>query len=58
MALAGSGRRRVLVSSIEHESVLKAVPDADIMPVDGDGVSISLPSSACSRPRTSPRWCR
>ena len=38
MALAGSGRRRVLISSIEHESVQRAVPDADIVPVDGEGV--------------------
>lgn len=38
MALGGSGRRRVLVSAIEHESVLRAVPAADIVPVDGDGV--------------------
>jgi cysteine desulfurase len=38
MALAGSGRRRVLVSAIEHESVLRAVPDAEIVPVDGEGV--------------------
>jgi len=38
MALAGNGRRRVLISSIEHESVQRAVPDADIVPVDGEGV--------------------
>ena len=30
MALAGTGRRRVLVSAIEHESVLRAVPDGQI----------------------------
>ena len=38
MALAGAGRRRVLISAIEHESVLRAVPEADIVPVDGEGV--------------------
>jgi len=38
MALAGNGRRRVLISSVEHESVQRAVPDADIVPVDGEGV--------------------
>ncbi|MGH8432660.1 MAG: cysteine desulfurase family protein, partial [Solimonas sp.] len=38
MALRGSGRQRVLVSAIEHDSVLKAVPDAEIIPVDGEGV--------------------
>lgn len=30
--------RRVLVSAVEHESVLKAVPQAEIIPVDGSGV--------------------
>ena len=38
MALAGSSRRRVLISAIEHESVQRAVPDADVVPVDGEGV--------------------
>jgi cysteine desulfurase len=38
MALAGCGRGRVLVSAIEHKSVLRAVPDAEIIPVDSDGV--------------------
>ena len=38
MALAGCGRRRVLISAIEHESVQRAVPNADIVPVDGEGV--------------------
>jgi cysteine desulfurase len=36
MALRGHGR--VLVSAIEHESVLKAVPDAERIAVDGNGV--------------------
>lgn len=38
LALAGAGRRRVLVSAIEHDSVRQAVPQAEILPVDGDGV--------------------
>ena len=38
MALRGSGRTRVLVSAIEHESVLKAVPDAERIAVDANGV--------------------
>lgn len=38
MALAGTGRKRVLVSAVEHESVLKAVPGAEIVPVDRNGV--------------------
>ena len=36
--LALRGHSRVLVSAIEHESVLKAVPDAERIPVDGNGV--------------------
>jgi cysteine desulfurase len=38
IALRRCGRRRVLVSAAEHVSVLKAVPDADIIPVLADGV--------------------
>ncbi len=38
LALAGSGRRRVLVSAVEHDSVRRAVPEAEVLPVDGDGV--------------------
>ena len=38
LALAGSGRARVLVSAVEHDSVLAAVPGAERVPVDGDGV--------------------
>jgi cysteine desulfurase len=38
LALRGSGRKRALVSAIEHDSVLRAVPDAETIPVDGDGV--------------------
>jgi len=38
MALAGTGRKRVLVSAVEHESVLKAVPRSDVIPVDRNGV--------------------
>lgn len=38
LALSGAGRRRVLVSAIEHDSVRRAVPQAEILPVDGDGI--------------------
>lgn len=38
MAFAGAGRRRVLVSAVEHESVLKATPQAEVIPVDRNGV--------------------
>ena len=37
MAIDGSGRKRVLVSSVEHDSVLKATP-CEIIPVDHNGV--------------------
>jgi cysteine desulfurase len=38
LVLRGSGRRRVLVSAVEHDSVLKAASDAEIIPVDRDGI--------------------
>ena len=38
LALLGSGRQRMLVLAIEHSSVLQAVPDAERIPVDGDGI--------------------
>jgi cysteine desulfurase len=38
LALLGSGRQRVLVSAVEHNSVLEAVPSAERIAVDGDGI--------------------
>ena len=38
LALRGAGRKRVLVSAIEHASVLGAVDDAETIPVDADGL--------------------
>ncbi|MBX6323655.1 MAG: cysteine desulfurase [Rhodospirillaceae bacterium] len=38
LALAGCGRARVLVSAVEHDSVLRAAPDAEILPVTAEGV--------------------
>ena len=38
LALLGSGRERVLVSAIEHSSVLRAVTDAERIPVDDNGI--------------------
>ena len=38
LALLGAGRERVLVSAVEHESIRHAVPDAETIPVDRDGV--------------------
>ncbi|UYN97481.1 MAG: cysteine desulfurase [Enhydrobacter sp.] len=37
LVLAGCGRRRLLVSAVEHDSVLKAAVGAEILPVDGEG---------------------
>jgi len=37
LALLGIGRPRILVSAVEHGSVLQAVPDAERIPVDGNG---------------------
>jgi cysteine desulfurase len=38
LALLGSDRERVLVSAVEHSSVLQAVPSAGIVAVDSDGL--------------------
>jgi cysteine desulfurase len=38
LALRGAGRTRVLVSAIEHEAVLAAVPDAERIPVGSNGL--------------------
>ena len=38
LILRGSGRARVLASAVEHVSVLKAAPDIEEIPVDGDGI--------------------
>jgi cysteine desulfurase len=40
LALSGSGRNRVLVSAVEHASVLSAVPRAERVPVDREGVLV------------------
>ncbi len=38
LALRGCGRERILVSAVEHDSVLGAAPGAAPIPVDGEGV--------------------
>jgi len=38
LALFGSGAERLLVSAVEHSSVLHAAPDAERIPVDRDGI--------------------
>src|SRR5262249_31608817 len=38
LALLGYGRDRILVSAVEHDSVLRATPKAERIPVDHDGV--------------------
>ena len=38
LALLGCGRDRILVSAVEHDSVLQAVPEAERIPVDRGGV--------------------
>jgi cysteine desulfurase len=37
MALHGAGRRRLLVSAVEHESVRNAAVGAEVIPVDAEG---------------------
>lgn len=38
LALRGCGRRRILVSAVEHPSVLEAADTIETIPVDADGV--------------------
>jgi cysteine desulfurase len=38
LALRGAGRERILVSAVEHDSVLRAQADAERIPVDRHGV--------------------
>src|SRR5438067_11662197 len=38
LALLGSGCERILVSAIEHSSVLQVAPNAEQIPVDSDGI--------------------
>ena len=38
LALRGCGRRRVLVSAVEHPSVLEAAEGIETVPVDSDGI--------------------
>ncbi len=38
LAVVGSGRRRILVTAVEHDSVRRAAPQAEVLPVDGEGV--------------------
>jgi cysteine desulfurase len=38
LALNGTGRERVIVSAVEHDSVFSAAEDPEIIPVDGNGV--------------------
>ncbi|MBV9687201.1 MAG: cysteine desulfurase [Alphaproteobacteria bacterium] len=40
LALLGTGRERVLVSAVEHDSVRSAFPAAEIIPVGSDGIVI------------------
>lgn len=37
LALGGCGRKRLLVSAGEHDSVLRAAPNAEILPLHADG---------------------
>ena len=38
LALRGCGRQRILVSAVEHPSVLEAADEIETVPVDGDGI--------------------
>jgi cysteine desulfurase len=38
LAILGAGRKRLLVSAVEHDSVLQAAPTAEHIPVDREGL--------------------
>ncbi len=38
LAVLGSGRRRILVTAVEHDSVRRAAPQAEVLPVNAEGV--------------------
>ena len=40
LALLGTGRERILISAVEHDSVRRAAPDAEQIPVDRDGIIV------------------
>jgi cysteine desulfurase len=40
LALLGSGRQRILISGVEHDSVRRATPEAEQIPVDRDGIIV------------------
>ncbi|HWB51804.1 MAG TPA: cysteine desulfurase family protein [Stellaceae bacterium] len=54
LALRGSGRARVLVSAVEHASVLDAAPEAERIPVDGDGIVDAVALAALLAAETRP----
>jgi cysteine desulfurase len=58
LAVSGAGRRRVLVSAVEHDSVRRAAPQAEILPVDGEGVvdlgALEAALAASPAPESSP----
>lgn len=53
LAIFGSGRERILVSAVEHSSVLQSTPNAERIPVDGNGIIdlASLEKQLVSDPR-------
>lgn len=40
LALLGAGRERILVSAVEHDSVRRAYPATEAIPVDSDGIVV------------------
>jgi cysteine desulfurase len=40
LALLGTGRERILISAVEHDSVRRAAPEAEQIPVDRDGIIV------------------
>ncbi len=57
LALNGAGRARILVSAVEHSSVLQAVPSAEPIAVDNNGIVdlTRLRQLLAERPASCPR---
>src|SRR5262245_21937258 len=54
LALAGSSRARVLVSSIEHDSILAVAPSAERIPITGKGLADLVALERLLSPDTRP----
>ena len=54
LAIFGTPAATLLISAVEHDSVLSAAPEANRLPVDGDGVVLVEPLETAVRAATGP----